>query len=285
MVADRWLWLAPGLMPWYLFTQRQVCLLKPTIRYACDPIIQAADPIRGETPTITLAIPSQIFVVILEGWIELPKCAFVQLKDGRPVTTSRTVAKVFEKRNDQVLRDIEALDCSQDFRDHNFVVYSYKPEGAKRSYPMYEITRDGFVFLCMGFTGKKAARRHSLYQFKEQYIAEFKCSYVQLKNGVPVTNSVTVALVFNKRHDNVLQAVQQLDCSEEFSLLNFKETSLKDSQNKDRRTYDMTRDGFMFLVMGFTGKVAGRYKEHFIAEFVSHYVPPGWNRFAPAHSG
>ena len=31
---------------------------------------------------------------------------------------------------------------------------------------MYELTRDGFVFLCMGFTGKKAA------EFKEQYIAE-----------------------------------------------------------------------------------------------------------------
>jgi phage regulator Rha-like protein len=33
--------------------------------------------------------------------------------------------------------------------------------------PMYEITRDGFTFLAMGFTGKRAA------EFKEKYIAMF----------------------------------------------------------------------------------------------------------------
>jgi phage regulator Rha-like protein len=32
---------------------------------------------------------------------------------------------------------------------------------------MYYVTRDGFAFLAMGFTGKKAA------QFKERYIAAF----------------------------------------------------------------------------------------------------------------
>lgn len=32
---------------------------------------------------------------------------------------------------------------------------------------MYQITKNSFVFLVMGFTGKKAA------QFKEAYIAEF----------------------------------------------------------------------------------------------------------------
>lgn len=76
-----------------------------------------------------------------------------------------------------------------------------------------------------------------------------------------MVNSVTVALMFGKRHDNVLQAIQQLDCSKRFSLLNFQETTIKDSQNKDRRSYEMTRDGFMFLVTGFTGKAAGRYSK------------------------
>ena len=33
---------------------------------------------------------------------------------------------------------------------------------------MYELTRDGFSFLVMGFTGKNAAR------FKEDYIRAFK---------------------------------------------------------------------------------------------------------------
>ncbi|WP_341538063.1 Rha family transcriptional regulator [Sodalis glossinidius] len=38
-------------------------------------------------------------------------------------------------------------------------------KGEKR--PMFEMTKDGFVFIVMGFTGKKAAA------FKEAYIAEF----------------------------------------------------------------------------------------------------------------
>jgi len=51
-----------------------------------------------------------------------------------------------------VIKAIKALDCSREFKELNFEVSSYKPEGAKRSYPMYLMTRDGFTFLAMGFT-------------------------------------------------------------------------------------------------------------------------------------
>ncbi len=37
----------------------------------------------------------------------------------------------------------------------------------KQEYPMFEMTRDDFTFLAMGFNGKKAA------EFKEQYIGAF----------------------------------------------------------------------------------------------------------------
>lgn len=68
------------------------------------------------------------------------------------MTTSLKVAEVFGKNHFHVMRDIEALECSADFRESNFGFYSFKPEGAKRSYPMYLMTRDGFTFLAMGFT-------------------------------------------------------------------------------------------------------------------------------------
>lgn len=76
------------------------------------------------------------------------------------------VAKFFEKRHDTVLRDIRELDCSEEFRLHNFVGTSYKDEQGKKR-PCYCMTRDGFVFLAMGYRGKKAAH------FKELYIKRF----------------------------------------------------------------------------------------------------------------
>ncbi len=82
-----------------------------------------------------------------------------------PTTTSLLVAKKFGKKHKTVLRAIEELDCSESFSWHNFVPRKYKNRG--KDYPYYEITRDGFSFLCMGFTGKKAAA------WKEKYIKAF----------------------------------------------------------------------------------------------------------------
>lgn len=39
--------------------------------------------------------------------------------------------------------------------------------GAKREFPAYRLTRDGFSFLAMGFTGKKAAA------WKEKFLMAF----------------------------------------------------------------------------------------------------------------
>ncbi|HEL8025607.1 TPA: Rha family transcriptional regulator [Escherichia coli] len=90
----------------------------------------------------------------------------VTIKNGRVVTTSVAIAEFFGKRHERVLDKIRNLDCSAKFTEHNFVSSEYTdPTG--RKLPMYQITKNGFVFLVMGFTGKKAAA------FKEAYIAEF----------------------------------------------------------------------------------------------------------------
>lgn len=101
---------------------------------------------------------------------------------GIPVTTSRKVAMVFEKRHADVLRDIEALDCTADFRERNFAFSTYRAPGQRRKFPMYFLTKDGFTFLAMGYTGKKAAK------FKEAYIAAFNKMEAQIKEGVAVAN-------------------------------------------------------------------------------------------------
>ena len=87
------------------------------------------------------------------------------------------------------------------------------------------------------------------------------------RNGEPKTDSLKVAEKFGKRPDNVLQALDRLECSEAFRLLNFQETAQLDSQGKDRRVVEMTFDGFMFLAMGFTGSEAAKVKEWYISQF------------------
>lgn len=94
----------------------------------------------------------------------------VTIENGRAVTTSLAVAVYFKKAHKDVLKKIDALDCSPEFTSANFCadVQTIKiGNGAKRDSRSYKITKDGFVFLVMGFTGKKAAA------FKEAYIAEF----------------------------------------------------------------------------------------------------------------
>ena len=90
---------------------------------------------------------------------------FADMQDTARVD-SRFVAEFFEKQHAHVLRDIEKLDCSEEFRLSNFGLSSYVNEQNKKQ-PCYYMTRDGFVFLCMGYRGKKAAR------FKELYIKRF----------------------------------------------------------------------------------------------------------------
>lgn len=73
------------------------------------------------------------------------------------VVTSLDVAETFEKRHADVLRDIEDLKCSEDFRKRNFALSKYEVNGNKRKYPMYYITRDGFILLAMGYAGENTA--------------------------------------------------------------------------------------------------------------------------------
>lgn len=96
-------------------------------------------------------------------------------KKGQDVTTSLIIAEVFGKEHNKVMRDIENLSCSQEFRDANFGVSSYITS-QRKELPMYEITKNGFSFLVMGYNGEKAG------QFKEKFIAEFDKRDALLKN-------------------------------------------------------------------------------------------------------
>ena len=80
-------------------------------------------------------------------------------------------------------------------------------------------------------------------------------------------DSLFVAQAFEKRHDNVLKDIRELDCSDTFRLLNFEESSYRNAQGKKQPAYCMTRDGFVFLAMGYRGKKAAEFKELYIRRF------------------
>ncbi|WP_416729240.1 Rha family transcriptional regulator [Fictibacillus sp. JL2B1089] len=90
----------------------------------------------------------------------------VFIENKKIVTDSITIAEAFGKEHKHVLRDINELGCSQDFRQSNFGLSTYKSVQGKEL-PKYFITQDGFTLLAMGYTGKVAM------EFKEKYINEF----------------------------------------------------------------------------------------------------------------
>lgn len=90
---------------------------------------------------------------------------------------------------------------------------------------------------------------------------------VKIHDSAAWTNSLIVADRFGKRHDDVLKSIRNLECSEEFYQRNFKTASYLNEQSKSQPMYELTRDGAMFLIMGFTGAEAARWKEAFIEAF------------------
>lgn len=105
----------------------------------------------------------------------------------RLFVTTLDISNHFGKQHKDVLRAVENLDCSQEFARRNFAPCSYN-DGNNRQRPMYEITRDGFVFLCMGFTGQQAA------VWKERYIEAFNQMEQALRGGLPVQHQQQLAL-------------------------------------------------------------------------------------------
>ena len=86
-------------------------------------------------------------------------------------------------------------------------------------------------------------------------------------NGQLVTTSLKVAEVFGKEHNKVVRDIENLSCSENFNLANFGEINHIDDKGRRYQAYSMTKDGFVFLVMGYRGAKAAQFKEAYIEAF------------------
>ncbi|WP_085521372.1 Rha family transcriptional regulator [Tuberibacillus sp. Marseille-P3662] len=90
---------------------------------------------------------------------------------------------------------------------------------------------------------------------------------VFVKNDEAVTDSLTVAGSFGKRHSDVLRDIKILECSNDFAERNFALSEYNDKTGRALPKYYIKQDGFTFLVMGYTGKKAAEFKEKYINEF------------------
>ncbi|MCY9708655.1 Rha family transcriptional regulator [Paenibacillus alvei] len=179
----------------------------------------------------------------MQGWMDTQRNKEIVFVDnGRVVTDSLTVAEVFEKAHDKVLRDIRGLGCSDDFRLSNFGESTYI-NGQGREMPKYLITEQGFTLLAMGYTGQRAM------EFKERYISEFDRMRQQLQSGVPSLSpnqAMAIALqqtaemmtkvpVLESRIDQVEQKVD-----EQITLASGEQRRLQKAINS--KVYSLTQD-------------------------------------------
>jgi len=98
---------------------------------------------------------------------------------------------------------------------------------------------------------------------------------VFVKKDEAFTDSKTVAEEFGRRHDNVLQLIDEcikdLQVIEDKHNLTFKEmqnqVKVGNNARRNSKVYVMNRDAFMFFMMKMKGKKADQYKIRFIEAF------------------
>lgn len=106
---------------------------------------------------------------------------------------------------------------------------------------------------------QEAMEGHGIDATRQPVVREF--------NGEAMADSRDVAAFFGKEHKDVLRAIRNLHCSDGFRQRNFAPFKNKDLTGENTSHVLMTKDGFTFVVLGFTGEKAAKFKEAYITRF------------------
>jgi anti-repressor protein len=93
---------------------------------------------------------------------------------------------------------------------------------------------------------------------------------ISVRGNVAKVSSLTVAEKFGKRHGHVIRDIETKILGvapEYFNRPNFGLVEYQDAKGETRKSYDLTRDGFSLLAMGFTGAKAMLWKVRYIQAF------------------
>ncbi len=228
----------------------------------------------------------------------------ISINGDQITTTSLKVAEFFSKRHTHILDKIKTLDCSGEFASANFSAHEelVLAGAVKRKSKVYQMTKDGFMFLVMGFTGKKAALikeayinafnqmanklyglptkpitpalpQHTPHQYFDTDVAlsninhtkalAIKDPCIELGSTI-ATCSLNVARIFNRPHDEIIDLIRNLKCSTDFKYGNFSAELIGDITSGQFVFY-ITKDGLTFLMMDLN--LGADIKEGYIREF------------------
>jgi len=105
------------------------------------------------------------------------------------------------------------------------------------------------------------------FQERTQRMEKVKNQLVEIKGQLVVTDSLTVADKFEKRHDNVIRDIEHLKQDDEFNALIFEEVKYVAGNGEEQKKYEMNQKTFSILCMGFRGKKALQWKIKFYDAF------------------
>lgn len=200
----------------------------------------------------------------------------VSIRNGTVFANSRDVAEFFGKEHRVVLKAIDSTIDALAGGVHHFVHTPIINEQNGVAYRTFNMTRDGFTLLAMGFTGKKAL------QFKLQYIEAFNRMEAKFKTAQPVpadnhgllmklvsqqteTNRLLRALVEgNQSVTSAVQAVQQaLPKPKDGRMLSAREAQNEFGLNESTPEIGMKAAEVHFIQIEapelFSGSRAGKY--------------------------
>ena len=120
---------------------------------------------------------------------------------NRPVTTSKMIAEVFEKEHRNVLRDNDALKYVLNFEQMFYE--ATEPDSYGRPQRVYQMNRDGFSLLAMGFTGHKAL------EWKVKYIEAFNYMEQQLNTPeLQMAHGLLAAKALIEKKDKLIEEMK-----------------------------------------------------------------------------
>lgn len=179
------------------------------------------------------------------------------------VTSSRNIARDFEKKHQHVLRDIDSLKgVVQNWTDL-FYETTYIHEQNKQEYRQYLMNRDGFTLLVMGFTGKTAMK------FKLDYINAFN----EMEKELTKPNKTKLLLETALKHEEEIEVIK--------SDVNY----LKETMRIDgAQEYKINRLGKKQVIKSLGGYQSPAYQElsskvfaRFWRDFKQHFMIPRYS--------
>lgn len=161
---------------------------------------------------------------------------------GRVTTSSLKVAEVFGKRHADVLRAVDSAmktlsEIDPEFNERNFAFVEYVDEKGE-THRAFDLTKDGFTYMAMSFTGKKAV------QFKVAYIkafnamAEHLTAYEDWRKDLETRRVVTAenVLALEHRKANLAEKraeIRRIEAQNKARELTYKEEKMRENAYRE----------------------------------------------------